>query len=1162
MKREWIQITILCGVLAVAVVWFRLGYNDSTSPVQSIHSDWRATIAISTNQPIVQLAMSGDVLDAQRQAPAYIPLFPRETVFRNLTMNGKPLNPIKRNDWFFAEVTKSGDYDISAELVIKPTHDRGEHSLRFTKPQFVTSTVTIDSDQAYDVHIPGITDAIAGTTSNGTHGDLTIGSLNDVNVVWRTPRPDIAQIGTASVEPFIVWTIHEKILSANAILETTIEGGSTSKMKIDLPEGSDNIQLEGGHVRDHRVDGRELTIFFKGVIADRTSMRLSFDMPRPDGHVLTCPMIEVRDGRIDTGGSIMIVKDVPGILLEQKTDGLTPISDLDLPKKALGLTTGKPSYIYRTTSRQSGPIFDLVTTTPFPLVETIADKAEMLTIIRPGGEEITRVIYDIRNNAKQFLKMNLPEGSKILFARVDNITRKISTDGEYTLIPLAKSVQTLGGLVPFPLEIVYCRQSKAASKDGAKLVDLPELIDIPTALVNVTVMCPQDTSPRNYQTRLKMVSEFSVQGNLWWSNTHSSNDKTNSLADTMDQDLAHNYYQAGYEAYRDNNFETAETYLTKVKELAPNSGWQKNANDLLGNILAGRGEVTTTDRMQRARISKIRDELTADNPKIASEQERLIQGGLANIEDGDEELGLELLEEASRLAKQLTQRSDSEQRQKAISRKYEYELEEAKKDMKKNEALNDELKSLQKEAQQVATSDNPAQPQSRLAFASTLANSARSASISLDEIQDAAFGYVSGKQVPTPGKVSKKAKARKYSKGSYGKSPKVSKSGRDNRKRRGSVKERNLKLASKVSILRKAVTAANSTDAYVPQPSSVSPNQLAAIETIKGKISEADKQVDQLLLTLEQKEQGVASMEDIQAAGELTKLDAWNDANMNTWGTLDGSANTSFSKLKNKLQQAKAVLTDARSRREQADRIVFDVSDIVDSDSINSQQSFQRFLTTNSYVVPEGDDFQFEVSGGKMTVGNYGANPDMLNSAIENWRANDGQVVPVAGLKVNFSGGTTNSSILGKTFSNTTTSGKRYAVLDEAEYRTLIQSADVADGNAPTEKTTKRKVIVGTDNRVADVSFSILQSDADYNGIQIDQTTVNLPNDKYLAIDNGDHVSVLRTGAVRDWQEDASEIDLTAPTPYSVDLPEIGTALRFEKMLLAAGESPDIQMTL
>ena len=184
-------------------------------------------------------------------------------------------------------------------------------------------------------------------------------------------------------------------------------------------QGNGGLHLCGPAVRDFRRRGNDLDVFFKGSISGSAVIRLSFDVPRSSGHLIALPGLAINEGRIDAGGWMMIINDAGGILLEEEISGMAAVSDLEVPAGVLSLAVGKPSYIYRRSARKSKAVFDLVTSDPFPVVETIADKVEILSVFRPGGEEITRVSCLIRNSGKQFLRMKLPEQAKVLFIEVE-----------------------------------------------------------------------------------------------------------------------------------------------------------------------------------------------------------------------------------------------------------------------------------------------------------------------------------------------------------------------------------------------------------------------------------------------------------------------------------------------------------------------------------------------------------------------------------------------------------------------------------------------------------------------------------------------------------------------------------------------------------------------
>jgi hypothetical protein len=71
---------------------------------------------------------------------------------------------------------------------------------------------------------------------------------------------------------------------------------------------------------------------------------------------------------------------------------------------------------------------------------------------------------------------------------------------------------------------------------------------------------------------------------------------------------------------------------------------------------------------------------------------------------------------------------------------------------------------------------------------------------------------------------------------------------------------------------------------------------------------------------------------------------------------------------------------------------------------------------------------------------------------------------------------------------------------------------------------------------------------------------VFLGHDQYYAMADESGITVIKGGAVHNWQEEVGDAGMTVDVPYKVEIPTTGTQMSFEKTLLSAGESPDIEI--
>jgi len=1138
---------VLCGLWSYNAVVYR----NADAPVPAVLSRWQAILEIRDDKPRLSVVMKGEVLFATNRRPARVPLFPRGSVFRNVTLNGRPVSPLCGETWYFLDLHRAGHFTVAADLEVKPGYDRGEHTLRLVRPPFVESSLAVNSEQAWEVRLADVADRIEGTDGEGTHGRLALGRQRVMNIAWQPPRAEVRREGTASVTPSVAWTVGEKFLRADTRLEVKAMGGPLSIVSLALPPGTDNLRLAGATIRDSRRAGDQLDIFFCKPLTGTAIVELSYSIPRAKGDLAPLPQMVVVNGRIDPGGWALVVNDSRGILLEHSTDGVEPASDLDIPAPVLGLARGKPVFLYEYSAREVDLIVDVVSSEPFPVVNTIADRADILCVVRPGGEEITDISYRVRNNGKQFLKVTLPRDVVLLRVEVEDRSCRVSRDGDQVLVPLAKSVQTLGGLVPFPVRLVYCRQGVRAARSTLRLVDLPELERVPVTVVNATVMCPEETRLRTYRSALRRVTRF-----------------TNKKPDPLEESLAllvRNYYHTGYEAYRENRLEDAEEALGNVVKLVPGSDLATDAGNLLWNIRVGRGEVDKdAGRMERAKAAKIQEGLTTCNPSLEREQQVLIETGIANFEEGDEELGVELLEEARQVGKKLGQRGASWRRQHTLWSRFSDALERKKEQRARNRILKQKLAMLQKQAAEtLQTGSVDAQQVKGRVFAYTLNESAQRRDMDLAQAQDAVFGNVGKvsygkKQV----QVTKGAKARKLKKAvKQRRAAKVSKKTRGTRRTKGSLEEQNKMLANQVAVLVEAIDAAGNADAAQAQTSAIQPAQ-PAVARLSRQVKQADWEVDRLVEELEARDDNGVVMNDMAIGERFAELQTWAGNNLRTIGQFDDSANRQFQKLNEKITRAAEKARKKRQQRLAATNVVVNVNNFVAIANPSDEQALTTFFDNNYLPQTRSNEYQFQVENGRMTVLNAGSNAYVVNDAFANMRANDGQVVTFVGH--NLSGvGTNACSALTDVFSNRTDDGRYYAVLDEAQYRTFVQSGEKRGSVDGVRGDARREVIVGTPNSVVGEQFKLVESGATYNGLALGGTTVNVPHDKYLVVGNGANISVLKGGAARDWQDkDEVEVALTDAETFSVSIPEIGTELLFEKTLLSAGESPDIEMQL
>ena len=1144
------------------------------APVDVVVSRWEAHVPISKEEIRVALSIVGTTLNASPSEPARLSLFPTGTVYEDLRINGEALEPISTNGWFEALLPAPGNFRIEAQLPTRVHSTNSRKRIRFHKGPSTIALVRVDSNLALDVHVANAPHPLSGLTPRGTHGTLAVGSASQFDLVWTGRREAVARQSTVSVTRSVAWNIGERMLSANALLDVAILGGSTDRVVLRLPPGSDNLRVSGPDIKNHRLTGNRIEAFLRGTIGGRTQLRLAFECPRAAGNVVTCPDIEVVNGRLDSGGWLLVANDAGGELLERDTGGLQPASSLDLPADVSGLLAGKPLFVFNRESRRPRLTFDLVTTTPFPMTGTIADRAEMLCVVRPAGDEIVRTRYTVRNAAGQFLRIRLPDGADLLSVTVEEKASQPSRDGEHILVAMPRSVQTLAGLISFPVEIVYCRSGDPLSGSERRLCELPVLADVPAAQVQVTVMHPPGMRIDDYESVLALREAFTTTdgAGLTYGYGYAHDDAWETPWPTtvaQDSDLAYNYYSAGYEAYKEGRLEEAEEYLSNVISLNLTDERTKDAQALVQNIKLGRGEVgEVADNAQRAKVSSIQRGLSKENVKLEAEQDQLITAGIALIEQGDEELGAKLLKGAESLGKKLGQRSVSKVRQKALSSQYRRQLEQTERELRESEQLQERLAELQKKTQKLVE-DGGTEGALTLRFGQALERAAGRRSLLVAEVQQAALGVNLDQLGQQQAQQRDVDDLLSYQITRVG-GPLQASRPRPTPAVKPSLSRRNIDLKRQVKAIEQALEDVQSS----PQPElqtelGYTETQIAHVRKQANKARQKAEQIGQQISggrrqNLAQGQMSVLRPDEFEV--QLRALQQWAGANRWAFDAPDPNLRQELNELTGTIAEARKQLAAVQEEQKAAKNLQVDISGLANAGGWPNAAALERFVTDNYLGVLTNTTAEVQVADGNIVFANTGRNEDVVATLVEKLEQNEGLVVRVSGrnVAVPMLG---DIPLLGRLFQSSTANGRRYAMLDEAQYRTLLQTGERARQSGirlpdNTSDYDRRDVVVGTPNTTAGEDFTLLQGGSTYNGITIDGTRVDLPHNKYLAIDNGSYVTVLRGTEMRNWQEQFQDVPEPATTvAQPLQVPAIGVPVLFEKTYLEAGESPGIVLT-
>ena len=446
------------------------------------------------------------VFDARLAGP--IAVLPDSLAWSEITLAAAPIKPATRGKWLVFQSAEPGSYVIRARGELKGFKASGG---TFTLPiiRTIQTAVTLDSPIALEVTASG-----AAGEARGKRVSLALKPASKLVLTYRPLQRRTARQAAYQVSGAIAWNFGPAAQQVSADLRVAILGGKSEGLEITLPPAAMRVAVTGPDVREIRTSGPAVSVFFRGAITGRTNRKLNYELPAARG-LADLGRPEISNGRW-SGGTLVITNTAGGSEIQPAAmSGLKEIALGDIPSSAGAILAGKAVLAYSITSPQWSAGAESINLGEFAIKQTIADSARYQFAYRPDGSVICRADYEIRNRNRQFLRITLPAGAKVLLARVSEKSRPMTLlpgrgKADEYLLPLERSTASVMGLVSFPVQVVYMYRADALKSSGRGAVALPR-IDVPIAYAWCQANMPGGMSRASFSGVMSPVEQYSSQ---------------------------------------------------------------------------------------------------------------------------------------------------------------------------------------------------------------------------------------------------------------------------------------------------------------------------------------------------------------------------------------------------------------------------------------------------------------------------------------------------------------------------------------------------------------------------------------------------------------------------------------------------------------------------
>lgn len=298
----------------------------------------------------------------------------------------------------------------------------------------------------------------------------------------------------------------EGFVSGTNLYNLTIKGGSgVASLSFQLPEKIRILKVENKLIENWKsVDDaspRKLEITFKSKIRGSTEIMIEFeeDIQNLKDENYIVPEIYLSEAEQSFGilgiGCLQTLE-----LAVAPPQGFTPIIAAEFLKDWRKERPEKTPYAFNFLRHPNHMEVTINRPEDISQQTAVIDRAEAMTLLNEDGYLLTRVVYEVKNNSQQFLKVKLPQiGSfptELWSTQVAGLSVRAGFDAEHSAynLPIVRSPIEGGESRAFPVEIVY------AIKTGSQLQAFNRVfIELPAAHLPISELSWIVYLPEGYE---------------------------------------------------------------------------------------------------------------------------------------------------------------------------------------------------------------------------------------------------------------------------------------------------------------------------------------------------------------------------------------------------------------------------------------------------------------------------------------------------------------------------------------------------------------------------------------------------------------------------------------------------------------------------------------
>jgi len=296
------------------------------------------------------------------------------------------------------------------------------------------------------------------------------------NLVVNTIAPERKQ-GKYDAQVDTLVSLGEVTMRGSAGLQIDVKSGAIVDLNLQLPKNINILNVTGPSIRNHKTvladNNQNINIEFTQEMQGQFRIDVNYEMILGEKKSeLDVPSLQVLGSEVQHGR--IAVEALTAVEVKTaETQQLSTLAINELPQQLVLKTTNPILLAFKYVNTESPHLLKLSMTRHKEIDVQVAsiESANYQTLFTNDGLSITTAKFNVKNSRKQFLRLDLPKGSKVWSVFVDGKAEKpaiaSNSDGSGILIKMLNSV------TGFPVEVVYATNIHKMGMFGSLTSQLP-----------------------------------------------------------------------------------------------------------------------------------------------------------------------------------------------------------------------------------------------------------------------------------------------------------------------------------------------------------------------------------------------------------------------------------------------------------------------------------------------------------------------------------------------------------------------------------------------------------------------------------------------------------------------------------------------------------------